>query len=169
MSVTILNIPNGIAVEHRHQCSVWRPQATYMDSMRGIADISSPEHDLPASRGSCNVHLSWQQQRTGRKSMMTVCGTWLNISGCISEVPVTYYIRSIPDFEVPCRLPCTCNPGHDCWQLLHARRRLERLMRRVWPCRCPSPRNTGRACGPSWRAQTARCGRWCSGGRALPS
>ncbi|CAK0784668.1 hypothetical protein CVIRNUC_007872 [Coccomyxa viridis] len=59
-------------VEHRHQCSGWRPQATYMESMRGIADISGPEHDQPASRGSCNVHLSWQQQRTGRKSMMTM-------------------------------------------------------------------------------------------------
>ena len=83
MPVIDCDTRDGIAVEHRHQCSGWRPQATYMDSMRGVVDISSPEHDLPASRGSCNVHLSWQQQRTGLKSMMTVCSSSLNLAAML--------------------------------------------------------------------------------------
>ena len=62
-----------------------------------MVDISSPEHDLPASRGSCNVHLSWQQQRTGRKSTMTVCGTWPNEHGRIFTVLLTSQTRSMPE------------------------------------------------------------------------
>ena len=61
--------------------------------MRGVVDISSPEHDQPASRGSCNVHLSWQQQRTGRKSMMTVCSSWLNMAALL----LLCQTRSMPE------------------------------------------------------------------------
>ena len=91
MLVIESNTGDEFAVEHRLQCSRWRSQAVYMDSMRGIADISNPEHDQPASRGSCNVHLSWQQQRTGRKSMMTVCSSWRNAAAllllCLLAIP----------------------------------------------------------------------------------
>ena len=91
MLVIESNTGDEFAVEHRLQCSRWRSQAVYMDSMRGIADISSLEHDQPASRGSCNVHLSWQQQRTGRKSMMTVCSSWRNAAAllmlCLLAIP----------------------------------------------------------------------------------